>query len=93
MHGFRVQLACGGVLKEPPAMGGRERHAYLGISGQVIFFQLRNGNSKLEFPFNNRLAWAHTLDIPTPNSGLLKYEGCRGETALGLSPKGNRGFK
>lgn len=29
-------------------MGGRERHAYLGISGQVIFSQLRNGNSKLE---------------------------------------------
>lgn len=22
MHGFRVQLACGGALKEPPAMRG-----------------------------------------------------------------------
>lgn len=27
-HGFRVQLAYGGVLKEPPAMGGRDRQAW-----------------------------------------------------------------
>lgn len=35
----------------------------------------------------------HSGYINVPNSGLLKYEGCRGEIALGLSPKGNRGFK
>lgn len=89
MHGFRVQLACGGVLKEPPATrGGRENHEYLGISGQVIFFQLRNGNSKLEGLLGHTPGYTNV-----PYSGLLECEGHRGETALGLSPKGNRELK
>lgn len=66
--------------------GGRKKHVYLGIPGQVRFFQLRKGNSTLEG------LGTSTLEVKVANSGLLKYEGFRDKIALGLSPKGNRGL-